>query len=257
MVIFLENIKNSVDFFLRNNFAFSRSGYMEKNENKVELFSKESEIEREKYLIKQYGLEKLRSFSTISTYLENLNLVDILDLYLEITPKQETISILDIGCKNWSYAYGENIFLKKHFPDMILNGIEIDPNRLYRNLYSRKEVAKYHIKTLENTFYIENNLLNHTLKYDYIIWILPFVTKYSHLRWGLPANHFKPEEMLYHAHSLLKPKAQMFIVNQGKEEYEIQQQLCSKLKLPHKKLGELNSSFKIYRHKRFGLIVSK
>ena len=71
-----QDLRNNIDFFIRNKTKFSRKNFVEKN---IEL------INRNK--------------------LENLYTKDILNQFLNKTPRNE-IKILDIGCKNWFYAKG-------------------------------------------------------------------------------------------------------------------------------------------------------
>ena len=229
---FYQNIKNMIDFNLRKVLNFSRKNYFEPPEPKINLFKKDKEIERESFLLEKYNFEKVKNESSKINYLENLCLLDILDKYLN-TEKQDYISVLDIGAKNWSYVKAEYYFFVKYSDSLLLNGIELDTNRLYQNFYSRKEVAKFHIKDLKNTNYLEGDFLKHEGKYDYIIWILPFIKKYPHLKWGLPIEYFKPNEMLEHAMNSLKEKGQLVIINQGKEEFEIHYSMCGRNTTPN------------------------
>lgn len=303
MIFFIENIKNKLDFFLRNKFSLSRKNYREKNENKQGIFKTDSAIEREKYLYETYDLNELKNNSTRLNYMENLYVLDLLDRYFNnlnenpqpqvkdeqtqdsenttlasLTPtlslegrggeappqdaettsiKLQETKILDIGCKNWFYARGEYFFFKKHLKNFKLDGIELDANRVCTNFFSRKEIAKYHIKNLENTNYIAGDYLNHIKSYDFIIWILPFVFKYPHLKWGLPLSHFKPEKMLNHAYNSLNGKGTIFIINQGEAEFEHQQKLCKNLKIPFNPIGEIKSEFISYKIKRYLTIIQK
>lgn len=223
MADFFLNLKNSFDFFLRGVLRVSRKNYSEP-------LSRQSEL-------------------------ENLYMTDILDKYFEVKHKSDA-KILDVGSKNWFYAKGEYEFLKKHFDKFSLDGIEIDSNRLYSNFYSRAEVAKFHIKDLDNVRYFEKDFLEHNEKYDYIIWILPFVFEYPHLKWGLPSKHFCPEKMLSHAYEILTEGGKMFIVNQGELEYQEQIRLCEKLGIKFKPLGKIESEFYDYTP-RFGVLILK
>ena len=140
-------IRNIVDFNIRNLTKFFRKNYEEKSDFALERNDK-----------------------------ENLYTYDILKRFFLKTSKTP-LRILDIGSKNWFYAIGEYRFFDEFCKDFILDGVEIDAYRLYSNFYSRFEVAKYHTKNFKNTNYIVDNLLNITNKYDYIIWFLPFVAE--------------------------------------------------------------------------------
>ena len=95
--------------------------------------------------------------------------------------------------------------------------------------------------------------MKHHQKYDYIIWILPFITEYPLVRWGLPLKYFKPEEMLIHAYNLLNPNGELLIINQGQEEYLIQQNLINSTisNSEYLPLGEVEDYFNLFKNKRF------
>lgn len=266
---YFENIKNNIDFFLREHLKFSRKNYFEANESKEGLFeglkNPQKALERENFLYEKYELEFLKSNSTRQNYLENLYIIDVLDKYFAPHPNPppqggrevHKYFVLDIGCKNWFYAKGEHAFFKKFCNNLVLDGIEIDTHRLYSNFYSRKEAAKFYIKGLENTEYIEGDFLNHNEKYDYMVWILPFVVENPLLKWGLPLRYFKPEEMLKKAYDLLKNGGSMLILNQGKAEHDIQIKLCEKLNINYTTFGEVKSEFLHYNIERYLMLIEK
>lgn len=256
MRYFFQNIKNIIDFSLRQKIKISRKNYSEKNESKEGLLESQDEINKEKYLYDKYNLNSLKTSTTQHNYLENLYLLNLLDEYLNID-FSERLNILDIGSKNWSYAKSEYLFFNEYCENLILNGIELDANRLYSNLYSRKEVAKFHIKDLKNTTYVAGDFLKHNQKYDYIIWILPFVLEYPLFKWGLPHSHFKPEEMLKHAYNLLNTNGQMLIVNQEEQEYETQKNLYSASNIKFKDIGLIKNVFTIYSKERYLTLIQK
>ena len=222
-----EDLKNSIDFFLSNTTRFSRKNFIEKNPKIIER-----------------------------TQSENDYTFDILSRYLKPTTKPN-IKSLDIGSKNWFYAEGEYRFLNNFSNDFILDGVELDAYRLYINFYSRFETAKFHIKELKNTNYIAGNLLDINKKYDYIFWFLPFVFIEPLVKWKLPKRYFCPEKLLKHAYSLLEEAGQMLIINQGELEADEQKKLLEKLSIPYQYLGEIQSSYFEYKHKRFGFLVQK
>lgn len=256
MKFFIQNLRNSFDFFLRQRLALSKKNYSEPNEAKENLFSDKELIERECQLYEKFGLEYIKSNSTRQNYLENLYIIDILEDYLGIEPKVN-LKVLDIGCKNWFYAKGEYSFFKKYCECLQMDGLEIDTNRLYSNLYTRGEVAKFYIKNLENVNYIDKDFLKHEEKYDYITWILPFVVEEPLLKWGLPLKYFKPEKMLQHAYDLLNEGGSLFIINQGEVEYKVQRELCERLKIYYIALGEIKSKFLNYEILRYGILIKK
>ena len=255
MIHSFRNFKNNIDFFLRKNITFSRKNYTEQNESKEKLFSKKITLEKELKFLEKYDLAYLKSNSTRQNYLENLYTIDLLDKYLAPTLKDE-ISVLDVGCKNWFYVKGEYFFFKKYSKNLILDGVELDSNRLYTNFYSRGEVAKFYTKGI-GANYISGDFLKHTDNYDYLIWILPFVVEEPFVKWGLPMKYFKPEAMLKHAWKLLNKDGQIFIINQGEVEYEVQKNLCEGLNIQFSELCEIKSEFLQYEIPRYGILIKK
>lgn len=257
----IKSLKNSFDFFLRNKLSFSRKNYFEENESKEGLFGgkcggKCGALDRENFLIEKYDLNFLKSNSSVQNYLENLYLIDILDKYLQPKTKEE-LKILDIGCKNWYYASSEYAFFKKFCDKLQLDGIEIDANRMYTNFFTRKEVAKFYTNNLEGCTYIEGDFLKHNEKYDYIVWILPFVAEEPLLKWGLPLEHFKPEQMLKHAYESLNDGGTLLVFNQGEIEFDVQKGLYKKLNLSYTPIGEVKSEFFNYNIARYLTIANK
>ena len=218
MKYFLSNLRNSFDFALRNKFNFSRRNYCEKQ--------------------------------TLKNILRDIYYFNLFKKCFKETEKEE-VSVLDIGSKNWEYVNGEYSFFKSYAKNLVLNGIELDAYRLNSNFYTRYEIAKFYIKNKPNAHYIAGDFLEHNKSYDYIIWILPFITEYPLLRWGLPLKYFKPKEMLSHAVDLLKDKGELLIINQGESEYLIQKELNEKLGLKAQYFGEIEDKFNLFKNKRY------
>jgi len=234
-------MKNRFDFYLRNLFRFSRKGFCEQSEDKGELFSPKIRIKEDR-LIRRYSLQDFKENSSCQNYKENLYVLELLEDY--IRPKRKPLmKVLDIGSKNWSYALAEHSFFKKFCHKLVLDGIELDAYRVYSNFYSRYDAAKFYTQGLKGANYIAGDFMEHTGKYDVIIWILPFITPVSHSKWGLPKKFFNPKDMLKKAFNDLKDDGIMIVVNQGKEEYETQKQLFDELEIPYMPCGEFKSSF--------------
>ena len=213
----LEDLKNRFDYFVRSKTRFSRRNYQGDKENPEADY-----------------------------------VFDILNWCMKPECKSR-MSVLDIGSKNWAYVKGEYNFFKKYCNSLKLDGVEIDAYRLYSNLYSRYEAAQFYIKGLEGVSYYPDNLLNIKREYDYIVWLLPFVTKYPLQKWGLPERFFMPERLLEHAYQILG--REMLIVNQGEEEAQIQEELLIKLNISYKGLGKIESSR--FKNERYGFVITK
>ncbi|MDD3419864.1 MAG: hypothetical protein PHE78_04600 [Candidatus Gastranaerophilales bacterium] len=268
-------MKNTIDFYLRNLFKFSRKGYREKSESKSALFYDEKITYKEQILLKKYKLYKFKESSTKQTYLENLYILELLEDYLK-PERKNALSVLDIGSKNWSYAKAEHAFFAKFIrhvefwkresdaktyikkeQGLTLDGIEVDAHRVYADFYSRKNAAEYYIQDLKGANYIVGDLMDHQGEYDFIVWVLPFVLERPHSLWGLPKKLFKPKEMLQKAYNSLKDGGTMLIVNQGQDEYEMQQKLFDEAQIIYMPCGEFKSSFLKYKNKRFVSLITR
>ncbi len=250
-------MKNRIDFYLRNLFRFSRKGYQDTPENKEGIFDEKISTKEER-LIRRYNLKKFRETSSRSNYLENLFVLELLDDYLRPKRKKQ-LKVLDIGSKNWSYAKAEHSFFKKFTPqgNLTLDGIELDAYRVYSNFYSRYDAAKYHSEGLLGANYIVGDFMQHIGKYDYIIWILPFVSNYPHKMWGLPKKFFKPKEMLEKAFNDLTEDGVMLLVNQDEDEYILQKELLEELEIPYMPCGKFKCSFFEYKYPRYVSIITR
>ena len=222
-----DELKNNIDFFIRSCTKFSRKNFVEKDERML-----------------------------LRVEMENLYVYDILNNAFEKAHISHA-KILDIGSKNWFYASGEYRFFKEFCDEITLHGVELDAYRLYSNFYSRYEVAKFYTRNLKNTNYFAKNLLELVGQYDYIVWILPFVLQEPLCAWGLPKKFFCPDKLLLHAFKLLKEGGQMFIVNQGIVEAQVQRELFESLHIKYKELGRLHSPYFEYQNERFGWVIRK
>lgn len=252
---FLDNLKNNFDFFIRSRMAFSRKNFKEKPEDLSKIIFNQKQQTVINNLKNTYDLDFLKN-STKRIFLENIYFLKVFDKYFSIN-KNDNIKILDIGSKNWSYVKSEYLFFFAHKKDFILNGIELDCNRLNSNFYSRAEIAKFYSQSLKNANYTAGDLMGHNEKYDYIIWILPFILKYPLVKWGLPLKYFKPEEMLSHAYNLLNDNGQMLIINQGISEFEAQKELNQKSGLNFEYFGLIEDDFNLFKNERYCCKITK
>ena len=244
MISFFNDLRNGFDFFLRSHITFSRKNYSEGTGVNIDCTD-----------FSNYNLSLLKDLSERNVK-ENLYFLNIFDKYL--TKKQDSdVSLLDLGSKNWNYVKSEYLFASSLSSKLHLDGIELDAFRLNNQFYSRFEIAKFYTKDLENTNYIPGDFMEHKGCYDYIIWILPFIKKYPLIKWGLPLKYFKPKEMLLHAYNCLKDGGELLIINQGEEEYTIQQKLNRELGLDDVLYGEIPDVFNLFLNKRYCLKITK
>ncbi len=222
-----DNLKNTIDFYIREKTKFSRKNFVEKNKKMLLRADKENEF--------------------------------FLDLFKKYFKQQqkESIKVLDIGSKNFYYIKSMHNFFSSFSNNFQIDGVEIDAYRLYLNFYSRFEAAKFYIKEYDNVNYIPDDLMNINEKYDYITWFLPFLYKKTQSYWGLPNKFFKPKEMLKHAYSLLNPCGEMLVMNQTKDEYDKQISLYEELGYDYLALNEVENNYFECDYPRFLSIVYK
>lgn len=266
MFYFLKSLINKIGYPARNTLKFTRRIKNLKNEPKDSLFQNQNLKNEEQRLIRTYDLEKFYHHSKILTYKENLYILKLLEDTFEnfsIHWQQDTLNILDIGSKNFSYATALHKFFVNYKTNtqrnVYLDGIEVDAYRIMADLHSRYDYAQYHIKNLPHTRFIVEDLLNYTSKkYHFITWFLPFIIKKPLINWGLPAKYFQPEKMLEHTCKLLENGGIILIVNQSGIEKGTLLKLLSNLKLPFTTFEKpYTNSFSPFSYDRYITLIKK
>ncbi len=259
--LFRENLKNTIDFNLRNALKLKRKVTHLKNEPKQELFDSLPEeirttaIEKELIFYKKYNLKHLKNNSTKLEYIENLTVLEILENYFSQTDIKHDAHVLDVGSKNWHYIEALHNFFKNKAPNVSINGIEIDAYRMYINFHTRYDYAMHRISHMPNVSYIAADVLEHKDKYDDIMVFYPFVTPEPLMSWGLPLSKLKPIELIKHLYDILNPGGRILIVNQFEDEYTLIKTILDDLKCEYKDFGEYTSSFACNINKRFVLLI--
>ncbi|MBK8191088.1 MAG: hypothetical protein IPK79_11640 [Vampirovibrionales bacterium] len=251
-------------FRLRNRLRMGRNGYQEVAQPKDELYSdrqnEDALMAAENRLLTRYPLlVEARARSRRARYLEILSVADYIERLWgdRAFPSARPLRWLDVGAKNWAYVDALAAFVSAHTLDYQLDGVEIDPWRLYRDLYTRRAYAMAYIQPYPQARYLEGDVLDCEGTYDVVTLLLPFVLPSPHAAWGLPLEGFRPQALLDHiVERLLTPTGSILILNQGCLEAEAQRALLQ----PHLEqgrleahcLGELPPTFLSYRYPRFG-----
>ena len=252
-------------FRLRQRLRLGRTGYHEIAQPKADLFAQRENapalIEAEAALLARYAmLPSARQRSRRARYLEILSILDALEQLWQDTawPAARPLRWLDVGAKNWAYVDALAAFLSAHTDDWQLDGVELDPYRLYGNFYTRGAYAQAHAAPYAGRArYLEGDVRAHDGQYEGITLLLPFVFESTHRAWGLPQSAFQPQALLDHViRRLLAPGGILLIVNQGEAEYEAQRALLVPYQAEHvldmTPIGPLPPTFLPYRHVRFG-----
>jgi SAM-dependent methyltransferase len=252
--------------------------YPEPVESKAGLFKKPAQSALEMRTLDAYHLSAFRSRSSRLRYLENLALIEQLAGLLDTVHSCFPLTLspfpfihwLDVGCKNWSIIDALHAVATQHFKlpaeRLFLDGIELDPNRLYSNLFSRQDAARSYSRPFQNARYLTGDVCEFAPKnagiYDVVTCILPFVVQDPFDAWGLPQHYFQPASVLLASLQLLKPGGHLLIINQGETEAEVQQTLLDFLiqegvPLRYDALGVLPNSFDFYQYPRYGFRCTK
>jgi hypothetical protein len=215
---------NAAAFSLRRAFAWTRGTVNIKNEPKTTLFAFAASHERglwtrERELRTRYKLDQLRSGSTAHNYRENLYILDVLDRHAsDITRIRQGLAAVDVGSQDFRYAFGLARFLG---PNSQLTGIELEGNRIYKDLHSRKDYAEAYVAQIDNAavnYEVKDFLTHDDKNLDIAFFFFPFVLEYALLRWGLPRRFFDPTRIFHHAHKMLRPGGTVVVMNHTEAE---------------------------------------
>jgi hypothetical protein len=149
--------------------------------------------------------------------------------------------LIDIGCRNWSYAKS----LADFFPQASLIGIEVDGGRRYWNLHRRIDFAQAYVdhlvslgreaKVWQGDFLdFSLNLKSNHLNNTQILFtcFYPFLSENPCLKWGLPLKYVHFENLILHGYHLSKKyhlKSAWLSCHQG--EWEADEARCIYQKL--------------------------
>ena len=216
----------------------------------------------EQQLRSQYHLTAFYSSSTADNYRENLYYLQMLESGFESATfaEQSNLRVLDTGPSHWFYIQALRAFFINQTTEnsqILIDGYEIDPYRLYADFYSRFDHAKAHIREADNISYHPGTFQSTGITYDVVISFFPFVFLHDHLRWGLPFWNFQPEALLEQQISALKPGGYLLIANQGEKEQHRQLELLAALQISPTKSQPFTSPFYEYDYPRFLTLVRK
>lgn len=266
MFYFLKKPINKITYPVRKILKFSREIKKLRNQSKQGIFNNTKIQQKEEIFRKKYALQQLYNNSIILTYKENLYILQLLeDVFRKFnyTFNKETLNILDIGSKNFSYATALykyfNYRNKSQKGSIFLDGIELDAYRIMADFHSRYDYAQYHIKDLANTRFLVKDFLKHEeKKYDCITWFLPFVIRKPLINWGLPMKYYQPEKMLEHAYKLLENEGIILIVNQSGIEKDKQAELLNTLGIKFTEFeAPYTNQFSPFSYDRYITVITK
>jgi SAM-dependent methyltransferase len=227
---------NSVSFTARKAVGWRRGCPLLVNEDKAELFDYLVGSERalaqarELDLRQRHDLRDLRQASTRLDYRDNLWLLDSMEGLLQDVelPQSEAgvLRVLDVGAKNWNYAFAlERFFRSRSSRNGIeLVGIEIDGHGIYPDLRSRADYAEAYVAQINNPtvhYRVGDFLELADESFDVVTLLYPFLTRHALLAWGLPLGQFRPRRILARALEVLRPGGVLVVFNQTRHERDL------------------------------------
>ena len=248
----IKDFKAEFDFKIKSLMRFSPPIF-KKRVKSIEDFDKTLSSKKRKRLSEldaKYDIENWQDVCSYSEFLGNLCLLDIFDQNIPIVKKD--LASLDIGSRNWWYFPA--LYSFKPGP---WKGVEIDAYQRYLDFSTRKAQAEYQIKPFKGSEYIAGDLLDIKGEFGLITWLLPYVEIGPLKISGLPQKFFNPDILFEHAISLLTDGGTLHIVNQGREEMEIQKSLFKRFNLDAKFLDAIDSPFSPYKKQRYGWLYIK
>jgi SAM-dependent methyltransferase len=268
-VRWLADIRNRVDYALRQRIRWRRPGLRFENQSKEGLFLSLPEPEKQEFesgaaaLVHTYHLAAFRENSSAENFRENLYYLDLLEKAMDASGKSLVgeIEAADIGPSSWFYVQALSALLHWwNCPSerkVNLSGYEADSYRLYADFHSRIDHANVHLRGIEGAVYLPRPFFRQPGRFDLITMLFPFVFIDDALRWGLPASLFQPEVLLADAYASLKPGGLLVIVNQGQKEHEHQRMMMEKESLTISAAYRHQPRFYSYDIERFILVSSR
>lgn len=260
---YLDFLRNSIDYPLRQAFRWRRKGLRVKNESKENLFMHYSGEQRrllsdeEKRLISTYAFQELHQNSTRRIYLQNLYYLSLFEeVFRQVNWEgSEAIRAADIGVSDWFYVPALFAFLQYwNNPagrEVQLSGYEADAFRVYEDFYSRYDYAMLYSRGLADVEYIPQSYKEQSESFDMAFQLFPFIFLADHIHWGLPANRFDPQKLLAAAWNSLRLGGLFLVVNQGEAEWQAQKEMFQRLGIAVTVSFPFSNSFYSYPIGRF------
>lgn len=146
---------------------------------------------------------------------------------LQIAPKKAWV-VCDVGAKNFSLApLIDQLFLEREMA-VEIHGVEVDAYRRLANFYTRADYGNFFSRKARKATFHPINFLKFEKQLDGIFLLNPFVSSEPLLRWGLPLNQLRPQDLFRHAFDLLKEKSGWMILSSpSPEEFHLASQYAT------------------------------
>ncbi|PIR23563.1 MAG: hypothetical protein COV44_02240 [Deltaproteobacteria bacterium CG11_big_fil_rev_8_21_14_0_20_45_16] len=150
-------------------------------------------------------------------------------------PHARTRRALDLGSMSFYYAPALALFLSKRLdPEVMIEALEVDPYRRYRDFYRRGDYAHYYVKLTKEFLkrcklsYKQGDWLSYSKddKFDLITCFFPFLYADQSDAWGLPRSLFQPQGFYK---KCLRQSDTVVFFHQGDEEYATSKDLLEEI----------------------------
>lgn len=176
---------------------------------------------RETDLRERFDLAALRRRSTRREYREALDLLEVLDSIEQHLPRAETLDVVDVGARNWSYVGALDRFFLTRADRVRITGVEVDGHPVYTDGFARCDYARAYARATGNPdvrYEVADFRGWSGGPVDVVTMLYPFVTRYALLAWGLPLGLFDPAAVVRRAVDVLRPGGALVAVHQTMEE---------------------------------------
>lgn len=194
-------------------------------------------------LAARYDLGPLLAATATIERDESLYVLDLLDRWVDRPPAGARA--LDVGAKYGAYLPGLATFAPGAW-----DVIERDAHRRYVTGHTRRAVGEAIAARFAGCRYLAGDVRAHHGSYALVTWFLPFVVLDPHVAWGLPASLFDPTGTLAAVLRLVTPGGQLFVVNQGDDEADVQAALFASAGVLAERIGRIESDLSPFSRPR-------
>ena len=255
-------LRNELDFRLRNLIRLKRGPAPLRAEAKDGLFGPEGAREAGR-LVRTYGLQQWEAESGRTDFAASLFYTAMIERALRECGVRlpARLRVLDAGAGDWFYVRPLLGLLRRFgmgaLREVALDGVELDAWALYRGFRSRHDWAEGYVGAERGARYIAGDLRSYQQPVDLALMLFPFLFDTDLLRWGLPRRYLKPEEVLAHVWSLVRPGGALLVANLGEAEREQQRHLLREAGIPVAWHAPFESPLFSYQEPRFVTVAVK
>lgn len=195
-----------------------------------------------------YHMDCWPKLCTKREYIGNLYILDILDKIVPTTSGPA----LDVGSARWWYLPALKAFHPSH-----ITGVDLPAAQRGKRFDNWLAHAEFVSKAYPDANYRAECITEQKNRFRFITWFLPYVAIEPLLSASLPEYNFDPTGLFRYVWRLLEPDGILFIVNQGKAEAILQQQIFEFERFEVESLGVLDSPFKAFHYPRYGWLLCK